>query len=276
MDFLRDPNNKSELFAFLTLRIGQFVFPPDKAVYVTSGQSVISTRSDMMDCNHEEADTRIIVHILHALHQGMNTFKVRTVDTDVVVILLGAFFELSQAQPLVDIWIAFGTSKNYRFYNINTMCNILGELKSRAIPVFHSLTGSDTTSFFKGKGKKSAWKAWQVYEEVTETCTFEYLASHPFERLDEDSHHFTKIERLIVVLYDRTSPLTSINETREELFCKKNRSVERIPPTQNALLQHVRRAVYQAGIWTTSTQEQQSVPSPHEFGWIKESTKFCM
>ena len=80
-------------------------------------------------------------------------FKVRTVDTDVVVILLGAFFELSQAQPLVDIWIAFGMSKNYRFYNINTMCNILGEQKSRAIPVFHSLTGSDTTSFFKGKGK---------------------------------------------------------------------------------------------------------------------------
>ena len=48
----------------------------------------------------------------------MNTFKVRTVDTDVVIILLGAFFELSQAQPLVDIWIAFGMSKNYRFYNI--------------------------------------------------------------------------------------------------------------------------------------------------------------
>ena len=34
---------------FLTLRIGQFVFPPDKVVYVTSGQSVICTRSDMMD-----------------------------------------------------------------------------------------------------------------------------------------------------------------------------------------------------------------------------------
>ena len=103
---------------------------------------------------------------------------------------------------------------------------------------------------------------------------FEYLASHPFERLDEDSDHFTKIERLIVVLYDRTSPLTSINEAREVLFCKKNRSVERIPPTQNALLQHVRRAVYQAGIWTTSTQEQQSVPSPHEFGWTKESNSW--
>ena len=51
----------------------------------------------MMDCNHEEADTRI--HILHALQQGMMTVKVCTVDTDVVVILAGALYDLSQTQP---------------------------------------------------------------------------------------------------------------------------------------------------------------------------------
>ena len=107
------------------------------------------------------------------------------------------------------------------------------------------------------------WQAWQAYEEVTETL--EYLASNPFEILDVHSDHFWKIERLIVILYDRTSPLSTVNEVREELFCRKNRSVDRIPPTQDALLQHVRRAVYQAGIWTMSTQAQQVVPSPQEF-----------
>ncbi len=45
----------------------------------------------------------------------MKTVKVRTVDTDVVVILAGAFHELLVTQPLADIWIAFGRSKNYRF-----------------------------------------------------------------------------------------------------------------------------------------------------------------
>ncbi len=81
-------------------------------------------------------------------------------------------------------------------------------------------------------------------------------------------------DRTTVVLYDRTSPLTSVNETREDLFCRKSRCVERIPPTQNALLQHVRRAVYQAGIWTTCAQAQQVVPSPQAFGWTKESTSW--
>ena len=52
-----------------------------------------------------------------------------------------------------------------------------------------------------------------------------------------DSDLFMKIERLVVVLYDRTSPVSSVNEAREELFCRKNRSADRIPPTQDALLQ---------------------------------------
>ena len=194
MDFLRDPNNKMELFAFLTLKVTQFVFPLNKAVHITSGDSVESTGPNMLDCNHEEADTRIVVHILHALEQGMKTVKVRTVDTDVVVILAGAFHELLVTQPLADIWIAFGRSKNYRFYSINAIYASLGEHKSIALPVFHAFTGSDTTSAFRGKGKKSAWQAWQAYEEVTET--FEYLSSHPFEQLQKDSDHFRRIERL--------------------------------------------------------------------------------
>ena len=161
----------------------------------------------MMNCNHEEADTRI--QILHELQQGMMTVKVRTVDTDVVVILAGALYDLSQTQPQADIWVAFGTSKNYQFYSINAICASLGEQRSRALPVIHTLTGCDTTSAFMGKGKTQAW---QAYEEVT--GTLEYFASHPFEVVNADSDLFVKIERLVVVLYDRTSPLSSVNEVR--------------------------------------------------------------
>ncbi len=42
LDGISDPMNKEELFAFLTSRIEEFSWPPDKAVYVTSGQSVSS------------------------------------------------------------------------------------------------------------------------------------------------------------------------------------------------------------------------------------------
>ena len=158
--------------------------------------------------------------------------------------------------------------QNFRLYSINAICTYLGEERAWALPIFHTLTGCDTTSAFRGKGKKSAWQAWQAYEEVTET--FEFLATHPFEHLHSDSEHFQRIERLIVVLYSKTCPLTSVNEAREELFCRNNRKMDMIPPTQDALLQHVQRAVYQAGIWTTSTQVQQVIPSPKDFAWSKD------
>ena len=69
-------------------------FEDDGFVVPSCGLSV-----PMDDCNHEEADTRIMVHIRHALEQGAETVLVRTVDTDVVVILVGLFFDLVTIQP---------------------------------------------------------------------------------------------------------------------------------------------------------------------------------
>ena len=45
--------------------------------------------------------------------------------------------------------------------------------------------------------------------------------------------------------------------------------MDRIPLIQNAVLQHTQWAIYQAGIWTTSTQMQQVIPLPEEFAWTK-------
>ena len=271
MDFLRDSVNKKELFAFLTSKVAQFTWPPAKAVYVTSGQAVVCIGDSipMQNCNHEEADTRIVVHVLHALKQGEQTICVRIVDTDVVVILAGTFHDLVATQPLADIWVAFGMGKNCRFYHINAICESLREPQSRALPVFHAFSGCDTTSAFNGKGKKSVWQAWQAFEDVTET--FVYLAGHPFQLLDAEDGNFLKIERMTVILYDKTSPLSSVNETRRELFCHKNRAMDKLPPTKDALLQHTRRAVYQAGVWTMSSQTHLVVPSPQDFAWTKVS-----
>ena len=112
----------------------------------TPTKSSFQSSIGMGNCNHEEADTRIVFHILHALEQGAKTVLVRTVDTDVVVILVGKFHDLLKTQPLTDIWMAFGMG--YRYLNINAICESLGESKSQALPVLHSYSGCDTTSAF--------------------------------------------------------------------------------------------------------------------------------
>lgn len=59
-------------------------------------------------CNHEEADTRVIVHIIHSLARGSRSVIVRTVDTDVVVILIGKFYDLKMLELDLDLWVFFG------------------------------------------------------------------------------------------------------------------------------------------------------------------------
>ncbi len=94
---------------FLTSKVAEFTgFPQSKDLSITSGESVVSLNSTMHDCNHEEADTKVVVPILHALEHEAKTIKVCTVDSDVIVILVGAFFELIATQPIANIWVAFG------------------------------------------------------------------------------------------------------------------------------------------------------------------------
>ena len=115
MDFLCDSNNKKEHFEFLASKVVKTTLPNNKTLYIISGESVISTGFGvvtMTECNHKEADTRIVVHIVHALEQGMKTVKVRTADTNVIAILVGAFVDMKNAPTmcgylggLIHVWI---------------------------------------------------------------------------------------------------------------------------------------------------------------------------
>ena len=62
-------------------------------MFITSEVSVISMGTDqpMPRCDHEEADTRMIVHVRDSLDRGNNQIMIRTVDTDVLIILIGQF-----------------------------------------------------------------------------------------------------------------------------------------------------------------------------------------
>ena len=158
-----------------------------------------------------------------------------------MVILISKFSHLITLCQDVKIWVAFGTGKNFTYYYINAMYEDLGREKSLALPIFHSFTGCDTTSAFFGRGKKSAWEAWNCYHDVTHAFTT--MALLPYTKVDVDARHFQLLERFTVILYDKTSNLQHVNEARKELFCQKGKTMDRLPPTQDALLQHLKRVV---------------------------------
>ena len=69
---LCDESNKKELFQFLMQKNSSFYSPEGKEVFVTSDVDVLTKGSnhDMLPCDHEEADTRLLVHLVDALKSG--------------------------------------------------------------------------------------------------------------------------------------------------------------------------------------------------------------
>ena len=69
-------------------------------------------------------------------------------------------------------------------------------------------------------------------------------------------------------MYDRTSDHVSINDAaRKQLFTQKSRSLENLPLTQAAPVQHIKRASYQENCWDRALHLDPSLPSPIDWVW---------
>lgn len=266
--FLQNSDNKTELFTLLSEAVAAYDLQEGKELHIT-GKRVISKNSSipMPETDHEEADTRMCLHLLDAIQKSLTYILVRTVDTDVIIILISIFFNLLTYKPNFELWVAFGKGKHFRYYLINDICNELGENMSQALSFFHAFTGSDTTSQFYGKGKKTAWKTWKAYPLATEG--FLFPVKHPYKPIDHKTKEFEFIERFTCILYDGTTELGSTNKLRKDLFSQGThvKMMHNLPPTQDALIQHTNRCIYQSSIWLNSFKSLQNAPTPAKFGW---------
>jgi len=262
-DFLRNTENKKELFAFLSRIV--ITILTEKKIISTLDNDVVCNQpyntKGLSPCSHEEADSRMMVHVQDASRQ-YNTVLIRTVDSDVVVLAVFVFPQLTI--PLAALWIAFGTGKHFHFIPVHEICASLGPPKCFALPIFHAFTGCDTVSSFAGKGKRSAWETWNLNPQIT--TVFTTLMEQPQQSVVHDN--ISPIERFVVLMYDKTSSCDHVNEARLQLFAQKGRDINNIPPSQGALLQHVKRAVYQAGYcWSQTLKLIMELPQPEGWGW---------
>ena len=265
--FLRINENKVELFSFLATRLA--AQETEKQVISTLHKDVVCTHAryiaGLAPGTHEEVDTMMLLHVEDRMKQGYTKVSIRTVDTDVVVLALAAAERLG----IDELWVAFGTGKSFRLLAAHEMAQALGPDKCRGLPAFHAFTGGDTVSSFGGRSKKTAWETWKVCDEVTATCCS--LGATPTPSIVDDS--LDTLERFVVLLYDRTSNHEHVNDARKQLFTQKGRAVDALPPTREALRQHIRRTAYQAGYcWGQVMVVAAELPSPGEWGWMKSDT----
>ena len=236
-EFLRDDKNKADLFELLAVHIA--TIQTEKKVITIYKESVMSAnscdKSSLAPCCHKETDTRIFMHV--AVNEGHHKIIIRTVDTDVVIIAVSIISTLNANE----LWVAFGTGRHLRYIPTHLIALSLGPVKSKVLPMFHAYTGCDTVSSFANRGKKTAWDIWKTYGKLTDAFHSVMLAP---DELTEET--ISTVERFTVLLYNRTSVLSSVDAARMELFNKKGCSMEDLPLTKDALMFHIRRSVFQA------------------------------
>ena len=264
MEFLRNDDNKTELFSFLSMKTANL--ETEGQIIVTHHKDVLCTQprntTGLAPCTHEEADTRMFLQVSDAVNHGYGRVMIRTVDSDVLVLAIAAVQQFS----INELWLAFGSGKSLRYLSAHEMAGALGPEKCIALPFVHAFSGCDTVSAFAGRGKKTVWEIWNIFNEVTPA--FRTLAS----KSDPSSigDHLEVLERFVVLLYNRTSTEMNVNEARKQLFSQKGRPMDGLPPTQAALLEHIKRAAYQAGhVWAQMLIAVPNLRSPSEWGWVQ-------
>ena len=202
-------------------------------------------------CNHEEADTRMIYH---ASLQGTTNVVLVANDTD--MLFLGAY--------------ACALDKSRRWF-LNYEWNTFADLAKFAaffgdvtlyLPMFHSITGCDTTSYYHYRGKTDPWK--RVVKSPSSLRMIEGLGKDemPSELILNDCMEF--VRRYVYC----GKPQEDLVATKVRMY--KNQAVKRsssLPPDPNSLRHDILRKHHQAYTWRRCI-ERIIVPLPiQKYDW---------
>ena len=273
LKFLSNPVNKLNLANFVltdmaekcmemlpedvTLYFGGGFKDPKKAVKV---QRNLCVRVEELESDHEEADSRMFLHIEYAVrNHGVTSAVPWSIDYDVaamcprVCLLLG-----------IKIFFKTGVRDYRRYIPMHTAASDLGETLAMALPVIHTLSGCDSTSAFCGVGKRR-W----VTVLSKNPSLLEGIMDIGQDPLNISKEAIESVNKTVSLLYCG-KPAENTDEVRYDLFAKKGFSSEKLPPTSDALNMHIKRANYQAHIWKSTTKQYLNMPSPVDAGWTIE------
>ena len=216
-EFLKLESNKTELFQYLAQQTTMLTCESNKCILSTSDTLVLSSSVDVTPqispCTHEEADTRLILHVSDCVRQGADKIIIRTVDTDVVVLAVSNFRRLG----ISEMWISFGVGKQYRYIPIHDMVRALGDEKAQTLHVFHAFTGCDQTSAFLGRGKNTAWATWMSYGEAT--AVFKSLSKQPQIKSNPLFKHVTPRSTKVLVKTSTSIQIRKLKIKKIYILC---------------------------------------------------------
>ena len=230
-----------------------------KAVLVSPGnvQPVLGLQS-----TQDEADTRVLLHTLYtAQNEDVERVVIYANDTDIIV--LAVYYAATHLSLLQELWVRNAPQS---YLPIHEIAAKLGKPLCRALPFIHSMSGRDTTSYPYFTGKK----AWLANSKTLDLSALEAFAE------DEQSCEVTDVvvsqarELMLAVYSNKHEEFQGASLSKLRVFKflnNKSTLLKILPPTEDAFLQHVRRAAL-----ATLIDKRAHIPKPptvsvEEYGW---------
>lgn len=231
--------------------------------------------------NQEEADTRIILHVLHIAGTekeiDVNTIIVRSPDTDVLLLLIHFSLDIQTHS----IYFDTGTGNKRRLISIKAVVEKIGVQFSKALLGFHAFTGCDTTSAFMRKGKVRPFKLLQKRETFIDT----FIRLGESDVLSNDV--IDSLESFVCAMYGKGRSC-QVNDVRYDLAILRFKASKAIlsgddgtdfcfiPPCKDSLVCHIKRCNYQTFIWKRANVQFIEYPSLFESGWKRNDGNLAL
>ena len=281
--FLNNTENKENLVNFISHYIVANASKylqghPTRSIYLAGGfedgrRTVLLNADGVHDiphlCStHEEADTRMILHILEAdekykqMHTPGRTIA-QSPDADWMALLLHHFKRL---QATSELWMYTGTMAatvdRRRYIGIHSIHSNVGAAFCDILPAIHVLSGIDTVSSLFCIGKKKMLKV--VQDHGADSYAGLTAQGGKFNDAFQEA-----AEKLIVHCYETRAVRKdlSLTKLREILVKFKDCSLAKLPPSKPSFIQHALRASWQTQVWLSAHIAVPSIPSPVGHGW---------
>ena len=133
-----------------------------EAIYISKDQQTIciteqaANEVQELTSNQEEADTKLILHSLHALATGSSVIlRSPSADTDIMVIAFSIIWTDSDR-----LYVDYGSGQHRKGLLLKRIG--LSDTDKDAIIGFHAFTGNDYVSTFFRKGTTTCWKTMKL------------------------------------------------------------------------------------------------------------------
>ena len=259
--FLSHDQTKADLTLFLAGKIIDYNLSSSQRVVVSAGGKTWSNCGlTFKDNNHEEADTLMIHHGILAAkrHPSDANLTIFSPDTDVLVLAVSNYEQLFHNTTM---------SMTSHTLQIKEIWKSLGKQRSRALPSVHAFSGADCVGRFAKVGKiKWFHKFLQASDDVMKA----FLALSENHAISDEV--VSSLAEFVCAVYcPKGVNITNIADLRWHLFCRNMAESDRLPPTFEALRQHILRAHVQARVWGQCHMSKQVFVDPLQNGFLKTS-----